>query len=113
MTIDCAHANFIDTAPCVSPPNGSTNAVGSESPAGDGKWGQADLAGNAWEWMLDYYDAYGGPITNAADLTPNQFRVIRGGAFDYHDTNLLTSFRYDFDPTTRNSDQGVRCARAP
>src|SRR6185503_5212427 len=28
--------------------------VGSRSPQGDGKWGQADLAGNVWEWTLDW-----------------------------------------------------------
>ena len=29
--------------------------VGSKSPTGDGKWGQADLAGGVWEWNLDWY----------------------------------------------------------
>jgi formylglycine-generating enzyme required for sulfatase activity len=66
-----------------------------------------------WEWTVDFYADLGGPITDAADVTPSDFRVIRGGAFDYHAPNLLASFRYDFSPITRNGDQGARCARSP
>ncbi len=114
LTIDCQHANFLNAGPCTGDASdGAPNAVGSESPTGDGKWGQADLAGNAWEWMLDFYADYGPTLSDAANLAPNQFRVIRSGAFDYHSPNLLASFRYDFDPITRNGDQGARCARAP
>jgi len=41
--IACTDANYNGC------PEGAPNAVGSESPAGDGKWGQSDLAGNVWE----------------------------------------------------------------
>ena len=57
---------------------------------GDGrKWGQADLAGNAWEWTLDFYADYAPASADGANLDTNELRVIRGGAFDYHSTNLL------------------------
>ena len=43
--------------------------VGSDSPPGDGKWGQAELAGNLWEWALDWYASpYGIPCNDCADL---------------------------------------------
>jgi formylglycine-generating enzyme required for sulfatase activity len=51
LAIDCSHANFTPSAACVA---AGPNRVGSESPAGDGKWGQADLTGNVFEWTLDW-----------------------------------------------------------
>ena len=111
MSIDCQHANLVDLNPCVGPPpNGIPNRVGSESPAGDGKWGQADLAGNAWEWTLDFYADYAPASADGANLDTNEFRVIRGGAFDYHSTNLLASFRYDSprSPATETREPGAR-----
>ena len=72
LAIDCSYANYVDaTGACVNPPNGAVNRVGSESPAGDSKWGQADLAGNVYEWTLDYFASlYGNPCNDCADLTP-------------------------------------------
>jgi len=52
-TIDCSYANFgganFPTSACVAPGTGTSNNVGSESPNGDGRYGQTDLAGNVWE----------------------------------------------------------------
>src|SRR5690606_38087897 len=55
--------------------------VGSRSPKGDGRWGQADLAGNMWEWSLDWYAGYSAPCNDCANLTTASNRVFRGGSF--------------------------------
>src|SRR5206468_1762189 len=57
--IDCTRANYSPSPGnyCyfLSAGHGSTNDVGSESRLGDGKYGQADLTGNVWEWTLDWW----------------------------------------------------------
>jgi formylglycine-generating enzyme required for sulfatase activity len=131
-TIDCAHANYygamMGTDSCVSPDvdamngvSGATNGVGSESPEGDGKWGQSDLAGNVFEWNLDVFAPYVTPCSNCAYLTLTSTdgapaatnRVIRGGAFGNPASLELVSARNSDDPTSRTSSLGARCARIP
>ncbi len=81
---------------------------------GAGLWGQLDLAGEVWEWNLDWYAAYVDPCTDCADTTANSFRVLRGGyAIDiaYY---LLPPYRsYVNVPTYRNFGIGFRCSRTP
>jgi formylglycine-generating enzyme required for sulfatase activity len=114
LTIDCSHANFMNTTYCVDPPNGYPNAVGAESPIGDGKWGHSDLAGNVWEWTLDWYVApYPNPCDDCANLTPATDRSIRGGSYNDTATSLRTPVRHFTLPTDRNPNTGVRCARTP
>jgi len=115
LTIDCSYANHDNgTAYCVNPPNGAVNRVGSESPKGDGKYGQADLAGNVWEWTLDWYQSpYGSPCNDCADLTAATYRVIRGGGFNYVVLYLRGAIRNGAVPTVRAGSYGVRCGRAP
>jgi formylglycine-generating enzyme len=86
--------------------------VGSKSPSGDGLWGQADLAGNMWEWALDWYAGYTGPCMDCANLVTASDRVVRGGSFDYGASLLLSSFRNNNDPSG-SIGVGARCARTP
>jgi formylglycine-generating enzyme len=108
--ISCSDANY---AGCTA---NTTNAVGTESPAGDGKWGQSDLAGNVWEWTLDAYATYAAPCADCADATVGTVQVARGGGYQANPATtqyLLVSFRGSFAPGTRYNNIGTRCARAP
>jgi sulfatase modifying factor 1 len=117
-TIDCSYANYFasddgGTAFCVSPDAGAANAVGSESPKGDSKWGHSDLAGNVLEWNLDYFANYGPSCPDCAYLTSTSVRVARGGSFQEPAVYLLASARDAYDPANRVAYLGVRCARVP
>jgi formylglycine-generating enzyme required for sulfatase activity len=119
--ISCAEAWY---AACTS--TGQPNAVGSESPAGDGKWGQADLAGNVGEYNLDWWGDYVNPCTDCADVAmPNAGgRLLRGGAVGvpamYGTSGLEASSRASTGTFAsggpglpRGITSGFRCARAP
>ena len=91
----------------------STQNVASKSPKGDGRWWQADLAGNVWEWVQDW-DAspYCMPCTNCANLASASNRVIRGGSFRDNSTTLLSSSRGHYLPAVRSHLVGARCTRS-
>jgi formylglycine-generating enzyme required for sulfatase activity len=92
---------------------GAVNRVGSESPKGDGKYGQADLAGNVWEWTLDWYQStYATPCSDCAYLTAAADRVLRGGYYANSANLLRGAFRNNVTPDMRYFAYGVRCARS-
>jgi formylglycine-generating enzyme required for sulfatase activity len=114
LAIDCTDANYYGTSYCVS---SGANKVGSESPTGDGRWGQSDLGGNLYEWNLDSmaapYTTYPysiGSCTDCADLSASGYKVFRGGEFA--DAGLRTANRSFADPAILFDGVGVRCARA-
>jgi formylglycine-generating enzyme required for sulfatase activity len=90
-----------------------TADVGSVSPAGDGRWGQSDLAGNVAEFTRDVYTEPYAQVscTNCAALTGGHNWTARGGDFDSVALRLLASSRYGTGG--RYYGQGSRCARSP
>jgi sulfatase modifying factor 1 len=81
---------------------------------GAGLWGQLDLAGEVFEWNLDWYDvSYVDPGTNCAYLTASSGRVVRGGEFDYDTSNMLPPNRNNDAPSNRDDGLGLRCSRTP
>jgi sulfatase modifying factor 1 len=113
---DCTYANYYGRAGgtdnCVLPGTGATNAVGSESPKGDGRFGQADLAGNVWEWVQDWHASpYTKPCNDCADLTAGSHRGVRGGGFFDSASLQLSSFRSNDAPSDHDISIGARCAR--
>jgi formylglycine-generating enzyme required for sulfatase activity len=78
-SIDCT---FLNVTGCA---NGGTDTadVGSYSPKGDGRWGQADLAGNLKEWVLDRRtDPYLNPCLDCAVLSGTNHAAHGAGYFN-------------------------------
>jgi formylglycine-generating enzyme required for sulfatase activity len=101
--IDCSRANYGDCK------HGKTKPVGSY-PSGASPYGAMDMAGNVWEWVADWYDA------NYYQSSPNrnptgQYRVLRGGSWDFNFRNVRTSLRFWVNPTYRYLSFGFRCVR--
>jgi sulfatase modifying factor 1 len=86
------------------------------APQGAALWHQLDMAGNMWEWALDWYaDSYVVPCTDCTNLTISASgRTTRGGSFaTLETTSLLSAHRDYWMPGTRDVEYGFRCARAP
>jgi sulfatase modifying factor 1 len=104
-------------------PNGSSmcSAAGTQNiapvgtaGAGAGLFGQLDLAGNVWQWNLDWYATSYTPCSDCADTTASSYRVFRGGSFNLDTTALLPSVTFYFGPPAyRSALNGFRCARTP
>jgi formylglycine-generating enzyme required for sulfatase activity/ABC-type phosphate transport system substrate-binding protein len=83
---------------------------------GAGRYGQLDLAGEIWQWTLDWYNGH----TYANQCTDCEYgksdglgRVPRGGCF-LNSQTYFPPFRGNNDPTSRNGGIiGFRCARPP
>ena len=82
---------------------------------GAGAWGQLDLAGELYEWNLDFVGAGGDPYTGCTDCANVEYggeRVTQGGDFSDVTSHLVPSWVIERDPTERWG-VGMRCARAP
>jgi formylglycine-generating enzyme len=86
--------------------------VGSD-PMGKARWGQLDLAGNLFEWALDFEGAYTVPCTDCADFTPNDVGIARGGAYFFLGATIYPEYRGTFDTADGVDFIGLRCARPP
>jgi len=91
---------------------GDTTSVGTY-PAGEN--GLYDMAGNAWEWVSDWYDEkyYESlPSSNPTGPDNGSYRVLRGGSWDYSDDYVRSAYRFRSNPANSNSGIGFRCARS-
>jgi formylglycine-generating enzyme len=102
-----------------TPPGSDIPQVGSRSSKGDGKWGQADLAGGMAEWTLDWFNVPITPCDNCANLNQpipdSPGRAAWGGDWNHGGQQLLSSNRLGFSVKKEEPTQfflGMRCARS-
>jgi sulfatase modifying factor 1 len=113
LTSGCTYANsYNGTSYCGDAPDPAIDRAGSY-PQGNGRWGHSDLAGNVWEWTLDWYATPypQGTCSDCANLVQATKRVIRGGTFDRDVSTLRSASRDSATPETRLASVGIRCAR--
>ncbi len=90
------------TWPVCSKPNGNTAT------------GLCDMAGNVWEWVLDWYhqNYEGAPGDGSAWLDPEGTeRVFRGGGIWSDHDRVRAAKRHRYGPSVQIVDLGFRCAR--
>ncbi len=86
-----------------------TNEVASV-PRNASPYGAFDMAGNAWEWVADWYE----PYPESHDQSPyygKKYKVIRGGSWVSGALSLATVARDFSDPAAGFDSIGFRCAR--
>lgn len=104
------HANYQNYSPDVYA--GGFAAVGSH-PSGASPYGVHDLAGNAAEWVADWYGegVSSSDVRNPKGPDGGTDKVIRGGGLRDRAERITATARYYANPQTRNEDVGFRCVK--
>jgi formylglycine-generating enzyme required for sulfatase activity len=92
-----------------------TSPVG-HYPAGKSPFGLYDMAGNAAEWVQDWYDAYyyyHSPVSNPQGPASGLLKGLRGGQWSYSASGLRSAARLGQPVNFASDYAGFRCARSP
>jgi len=102
----CERAQFKECAGDLAP-------VGTR-PDGASWCGTEDMAGNVWEWTADWYGPY--PYEHQENPTgqeTGEFKVERGGSFDFDPGHLRAADRVNDPPGLGYFNIGFRCVGPP
>ncbi len=105
---DPARCNTVESG------SGAVRPVGSY-PRGSSPYGAVDMAGNAAEWVADYYqsDYYlSSPAVDPRGPSLILDHVLRGGSYASSADQVTTFFRDSSHSVTRNPRNGFRCAKS-
>ena len=93
----------------------NTKEVGSLS-QGASPYGVLDMAGNAWEWVNDWYAEgyYEKSVReNPAGPDTGDYHIVRGGSWLNGQRYLRASNRRMYNPADRYLNSGFRCVHSP
>jgi len=79
-------------------------------------FGLHEMIGNVFEWCLDRYGSYRGPVRAGDGLRlqgdGSSSRTYRGGSFTYPAFRARSAHRNHYDPALISFSLGLRAARA-